>query len=457
MDYFKPTPIVGSLSSSAWGAAAVGKRDQSNGLEDRTLADYVYWDGGIIKGADGRYHMFASRWNQADGHNGWQYDSHAVQATSSNLYGPYTDQGLLWPGVDGGKGHNVTPLQLKDGSYAVTISGTGPGKVFTSPSLDGPWTPRGNITVASGPYSSTFDTSSNLRVILRPDGKYEAITKNFQLATADAVTGPFTVQTPGLLGQIAGSPTQDMEDPLLYYSGNTYHVIFNDWSAKKAYHYTSSDGITNWKLQPGLAYDPTAGFVRYTDGTVNHWTKLERPSVYIENGEAVAMTFAAIDVEKEDDHGNDQHGSKVIVVPFDGAGLDGASSGSGQQGAIVGGQSGRCVDVPGASTTSGTQVELWDCNGGSNQHWTYTSGKELRVYGNKCLDASGGGTSDGTQTIIWDCSGSANQQWNVNSNGTITGVQSGLCLDAYGAGTANGTMINLWTCNGGTNQQWHLN
>ena len=58
--------------------------------------------------------------------------------------------------------------------------------------------------------------------------------------------------------------------------------------------------------------------------------------------------------------------------------------------------------------------------------------------------------------IIWDCNGQANQQWNVNSNGTITGVQSGRCLDANGAATANGTKIILWSCNGGTNQQWSL-
>src|SRR4051812_44033008 len=30
---------------------------------------------------------------------------------------------------------------------------------------------------------------------------------------------------------------------------------------------------------------------------------------------------------------------------------------------IVGGQSGRCVDVPNSSTVNGTQVQLWDCGG----------------------------------------------------------------------------------------------
>ena len=127
-----------------------------------------------------------------------------------------------------------------------------------------------------------------------------------------------------------------------------------------------------------------------------------------------------------------------------------------QNGQIVGGQSGRCVDVPGATTTNGTQVQLWDCDGSAKQRWAYGASKQLTVYGNKCLDASGGGTANGTTVIIWDCHGGLNQQWNVNANGTITNVQSGLCVDANGAATANGTKIILWSCNGGGNQQWSL-
>ena len=71
-----------------------------------------------------------------------------------------------------------------------------------------------------------------------------------------------------------------------------------------------------------------------------------------------------------------------------------------------------------------------------------------------CLDVQGASTSPGTAVDIYSCNGQANQQWNVNANGTITGVQSGLCLDVTGAGTANGTAVELWTCNGGSNQQW---
>jgi hypothetical protein len=123
---------------------------------------------------------------------------------------------------------------------------------------------------------------------------------------------------------------------------------------------------------------------------------------------------------------------------------------------IVGSQSGRCIEVPNSSTTSGTQVQLADCQSADRQHWTQTSGKALQVYGNKCLDASGQGAANGTPVIIWDCNGQLNQQWNTNADGTITGVQSGLCLDANGSGTTNGTKIIIWACHGGANQQWRL-
>ena len=123
---------------------------------------------------------------------------------------------------------------------------------------------------------------------------------------------------------------------------------------------------------------------------------------------------------------------------------------------IVGGQSGRCLDIPNSGTTNGLAAQLYDCSGATGQAWTYTSGRQLTVYGTKCLDASGQGTTDGTAAVLWDCNGQANQQWNINANGTITGVQSGLCIDASGYGTANGTLIHLWACHGGTNQQWTL-
>jgi endo-1,4-beta-xylanase len=139
--------------------------------------------------------------------------------------------------------------------------------------------------------------------------------------------------------------------------------------------------------------------------------------------------------------------------------LGGGGSTGGGGGPVHAVGAGKCLDVPNSSTTPGTQLQIWDCSGNANQAFTHTSSNQLTVFGGSsqlCLDASGQGTSAGTKVITWTCNGQVNQQWNVNSNGSITGVQSGLCLDVSGASTANGALVQLWTCSGQPNQHWTL-
>ncbi|WP_377273181.1 ricin-type beta-trefoil lectin domain protein [Peterkaempfera sp. SMS 1(5)a] len=121
---------------------------------------------------------------------------------------------------------------------------------------------------------------------------------------------------------------------------------------------------------------------------------------------------------------------------------------------IRGVQSNRCMDVQNASTGKGAAIDLYDCNGGSNQSWTLNSSKELVVYGTMCLDVPNQSTSSGTKLEIYTCNGGGNQQWVLKDDGTITGVQSGLCLDATSGATTNGTLLEIYTCNGGSNQKW---
>jgi len=320
IDYFLPTSIIGSLSTNVWGASTVGPRDPQNGLEDPSMKKWDYWDGQIIRGSDGRYHLFASRWDQANGHRGWG-GSKAIHAVSHQLTGPYLDQGLCWPGNLDGKGHNVTALVLPDGRYAVIVSETRPGTVFVSKSLDGPWEQLGLIQVATNQFSR-LGRMSNTSMMVRPDGNFEIVPRSGAiLISTNGVLGPYVVQGRSIYPEVAGLPLETLEDPVVWYSGGLYHIVVNGWKPRKAYHLTSVDGIHDWVFR-GLAYDPTTDFVRYTDGTVNHWFKLERPGVYIENGHVAAVTLAVVDVAKEDEKGNDNHGSKVIVVPFDGVAMD---------------------------------------------------------------------------------------------------------------------------------------
>ena len=125
-------------------------------------------------------------------------------------------------------------------------------------------------------------------------------------------------------------------------------------------------------------------------------------------------------------------------------------------GRVRGVASKRCLDVPNSSVSNGAKIQIWTCNGNTNQKWAHTSGRALMAYGTKCLDADGNGKRRGTAVILWTCNGRTNQQWKVKSNGTIVGVASGLCLDVTGARTAKGTKIQLWTCKGGSNQKWRI-
>jgi hypothetical protein len=273
IDYFQPMPIVGSLTTNSWGTATVGPRDPKNGLEDPTMKQWDYWDGKIIKGSDGKYHMFASRWQQACGHNGW-FESKAVHAVSDNLFGPYVDKGLCWPDSAGGKGHNVTALQLADGRYAIVISETRPGTVYVSKSLDGPWQELGKITVAGDPKWH----ASNEIILLRPDGKYEMFGRpGVPMISTNGVLGPYVAQDPSIYPHVAGMPQHELahlEDPVLWFSGGLYHVVVNNWSDRRAYHLTSKNGIDDWTYR-GVAYDPTKDYVRYTNVSVTRGTTMQ--------------------------------------------------------------------------------------------------------------------------------------------------------------------------------------
>ncbi|WP_308167919.1 extracellular catalytic domain type 1 short-chain-length polyhydroxyalkanoate depolymerase [Catellatospora tritici] len=212
-----------------------------------------------------------------------------------------------------------------------------------------------------------------------------------------------------------------------------------------------NEEIKQWTNLNGLGQTPS-----YTDSPQASWTRTRYGST------GTQATVEAVSISGTG-HTLPQAGMLAYAISF--LGLDtGAPPGSPSPSStapgrtnvmIVGTGSGRCLDDPNGATANGTQMQLYDCWGGTPQRWTYTSTRQLTVSG-KCLDASGHGTTNGTAVIIWDCNGQTNQQWNLNADGTITGVQSGLCADAAGAATANGTRIQLWSCHGGTNQRWSL-
>jgi hypothetical protein len=74
---------------------------------------------------------------------------------------------------------------------------------------------------------------------------------------------------------------------------------------------------------------------------------------------------------------------------------------------------GKCMDINGGGTADGTTVDLYDCNNTAAQVFIPESNGSLyNPQSNKCLDDTSYGGS-GTQLQIWDCTGNSNQKWNL--------------------------------------------
>jgi len=136
---------------------------------------------------------------------------------------------------------------------------------------------------------------------------------------------------------------------------------------------------------------------------------------------------------------------------WSGAQGSGSGGGGGSAGQITG-YGGKCVDVAGANSANGTQVQLYTCNGTAAQQWTVGTDGTIRALG-KCMDVAAAGTANGTKVQLYDCNGTGAQSWS-RSGTQLVNANSGKCLDATGPSSADGTPLQIWSCTGGANQQW---
>lgn len=430
IDYLKPTPITCSpLSSASWGVAGVLPRDLCNGIEDAKGAamppDYYYWDGQIIKAQDGKYHLFMSTWAGSAGFNpGWT-NSDAYHAVSEQgVLGPYKRQGFVYTNNGSHKGHNVSALELGDGTYAVVVSEIVPFTIYKSASLDGPWTGCVATISANGVNAGT-DThyDSNVSLTVRHDGRFEIVQRHGLIAIADTLCGPYKMQKPTWSYPAANRPSIDSiyphrtsipdpmitnptyaweEDPHIWISGGVYHVLYSGSGDRIGYHLYSPDGINDWK-DDGLAFDPRMAekiFCYEGSTTCTKWYKMERPGVVLEGGHVTHVTWAVADVDKDNQiPAGSNHGSKVIVVPFDGVAFDadygkggssGAGGAAGAGGAPSAGASNGGMGGGGGATAAGAS------NGGAaglSAAGSVGLGGSLGTAGSGVAGSSGGATS----------------------------------------------------------------
>lgn len=301
------------------------------------------WGGSLVKGPQGRYHMFYSQWPRD---LGWAWVTHSelAHAVSDSPFGPFEFQDIALPvrGTeywDGLCTHNPTVHEFDGKYYLYYMGNTGDGKVVGEPgkpSLN--WMHRNNqrigVAVAehpNGPWER-FDhpvldisrgdslahdalMTSNPSVCRRPDGGYlmvyKAVGKKYALpfggpvvhlvAMAESPTGPFTkYPDPVFLKEGVRFPA---EDPYIWYQEGRYRAIvkwMENTEGERVFslvHYVSEDGIHWNKARHPEISDRS---ITWENGYKQQFTHLERPQVWIENGEPVALICAA---DTLDEHG----------------------------------------------------------------------------------------------------------------------------------------------------------
>jgi hypothetical protein len=131
---------------------------------------------------------------------------------------------------------------------------------------------------------------------------------------------------------------------------------------------------------------------------------------------------------------------------------------SGGFGQLINPASGKCVDDPYSSKSNGTQLDIWSCNDEQWQAWELPASPITSGVGGKCLDDTNDSGANGNKVQSWACNGYPSQKLVIGLNGEIR--VSGKCLNAAGNGTINGTPVQLWTCSGAADtypaNYWYL-
>jgi hypothetical protein len=450
-EYIKPMPIVSPLSSDSWGEAAL-PRDLSNGIESAMGAgvhpQWYYWDGQIIKAKDGKYHMFMSTFDaNSNFGTSWQSSDAYHAISDTNVLGPYKRQDYVYSSH---KGHNVSAVELPDGTYGVIVSEIVPFQIFKSSSLDGPWT-------GCSPQSDIG--ASNISMFPRHDGKFEITERHGQIAISDTLCGHYVKQNPtctytqssDAAGTIYPKRTSIpgvsnpqytwQEDPHIWRSGGTYHIIYSGSGDRVGWHVYSPDGITGWK-DNGYAWSPRDYkkiFCYEGSTTCNAWYKMERPGVVLQDGHPTHITWAVSDVDKDNQvTPGTNHGTKVVVVPFDGVAFDadfgsgGASGAGGSTGAGGATGAGGSSGAGGSTRTGGTTGRGGATGTGGTTNSGGTPGSSTAATGGNpgsggvaAGGASGGGRTGGTSASGGTTSTSSAPAGTGGAGGGRTGSSGG--------------------------------
>lgn len=301
---------------------------------------YYNWGPSMLKGPDGLYHLFYSRWKKTNGFTGWLTHSEIAHAVAKSPAGPWEYRSTVLQGAGQGRWDAITAHNPKikyfEGKYYLYYISThldeaGYGEeylqeiartgyqhpdwktlrtnqrtgVAVANSLDGPWERQDTPLIEpSGPITTL---TVNPAIDRGPDGKYYLIVKgdkpnetrfirNQAIAVSDRPTGPFKMQDKPVIDYL------DTEDVSMWYDTKRkqFYGVFH--AHRFIGMINSPDGI-HWKKATEYVLSPKR--ILLSNGDTLQPDRMERPFVYQENGTPQVLSVA---VKKGDE-------SYLVFIP----------------------------------------------------------------------------------------------------------------------------------------------
>lgn len=288
---------------------------------------YYNWCSSIVKGEDGKYHLFYSRWPKKFGFYSWLTHSEVAHAISNSPSGPWKYKETVLSSR--GKGHwdaiTVHNPKIKhfEGKYYLYYCATNMGDksyteedlietarvgyshpnwkilrpnqrtgVAVAESINGPWKRMDQPLIEpSGPITTL---TVNPAIDKGKDGRYYLIVKgdkpnetrfirNQAMAVSDSPEGPFEMQPNPVIDYL------DTEDMSMWYDRKRdyYYGIFH---AHSFIGMVSSENGINWKKATEYAILPKS--IPLKNGGAIKPDRLERPFVFTENNEPKVLSLA---------------------------------------------------------------------------------------------------------------------------------------------------------------------
>jgi hypothetical protein len=318
-------PTCAKLALEPLSSAAALRPLISDGTSETST---TRWGGSVVRGDDGNIHMFSAEMGGHDANgvgcdlNVWGWKSQVIHSVASDPLGPFTRLGV----AIGAEAHNPVISRTTDNSlWLIWTCGCphpepqAPGcaketipcpgglesvfttTVYSSPSLDGPWTAHvnvlGNITGRQG--------TQNVAPLMRADGSVVLMFKGpdnnteVSLAVAPHWSGPYDLIATNIFHAIVGSKVTNEDSWFWQSADGYYHAIThrmnpNNAAGKHRYQcggHGFATSLTNWSFAAEPAYNLT---FEIDGGSGLEVSRRERPQLLFGGNGEPAVLYNAV-------------------------------------------------------------------------------------------------------------------------------------------------------------------